>query len=411
MLLAIDLGSTFLKAAICDGPVPVRRSEVRLRYEQPSPECVELPVERFDQAVADLLAKLAMPSRPRAIAITSQAQTFAVLSAAGNPRTPFISWQDTSAASIGRELQADGRLQDYAEHSSFASLHPQQMLCQAVRLARRGLIAPGDGLLPLPTRLAQLLGCAPCLDANLAAMTGMWSLRDACWWRSALAIIGIDALQLPAVIPPGLIADRTGPSGARHGIEPGTPLVLAGNDQTAGACAAGVRQGGVLIGLGTAQVAYRWCAEMPSPQAGVVRGHFPGGGAYLMAVDEVGGNAITWAAKRCGIPAGELLRMARATPPGSRGVSFSARPGAGEGEWVAAAGATPGELGRAVVEHLADRMAALLGRLGAADRLLVSDAEDKSDWRAIVSSRLARELVPVPSEPLLGAVRMLEAFA
>jgi sugar (pentulose or hexulose) kinase len=411
MHLAIDLGSTFLKAAVFMGGAPIRRHAVRLRYEHPSSDGVELPCERFDQAIAELIAGLAMPSRPAAIAITSQAQTFAVARADGTMRTPFISWQDTRAVSIAAELMGESQYRDFALHSSFCTLHPQQMLCQAVRLARLRQVGPDDHLLPLPSRLMQLLGCAACLDANLAAMTGMWSLRDGCWWGPALTSIGIGPDQLPLVVPPGSAAIRTGSSAITYGIEPGIPVVLAGNDQTAGAYAAGIRQGGILLGLGTAQVAYRWRTEMPAPQAGLVRGHFPGGGAYQMAVDEIGGNAITWAAQRLGMSAADLLHRASQTPAGSRGVSFVARPGAGEGEWIDAAAAGAGDLGRSVVEHLADRMSALLHRLGGSERLLVSDAEDKAGWRDIMSCRMGRECIPVPSEPLLGAARMLEVIA
>jgi sugar (pentulose or hexulose) kinase len=410
MLLALDLGSTFLKGALCDAAgTPLRRFGVRLVYTHPAPDRVELPVATFDRAVTELLTGLRLDAPPTAIAITSQAQTFAVFGADGAARTPFISWQDTSAGAAHQRLAGDPRLGGLADHSSFTDLHPQQMLCQVARLAEQCGIGATDRLVPLPTRLIELLGGDACLDGNLAAMTGLYSLTDDAWWPAALATCGLHPVQLPRLVPAGGQATVSGMAGVRFGLTTDTPVLLAGNDQSAGASAAGVQRGGCrLIGLGTAQVAYRWLPGLPPPVPGLVRGRFPGGGAYLMAVDEIGGNSITWAAESLGRSADELLRLARAAPAGSRGLRFIAESGTGAGSWSGeGADQGPGERGRAVVEHLADRMAGRLDALGGDGPLLVSGAEDKADWCAILAQRLGRPLQPVAADPLLGAARML----
>lgn len=412
MYLACDLGSTFLKAAVCDASgAPLRRHAVRISYDLAPGGSVELPVKRFDDALDELIAGLSLKASPSAIAITSQAQTFAVCAANGSARSGFISWQDTSAAGLRHGLAEDARLDNFAAHSSFPEVHPQQMLCQVARMTRAGGIGPDDRLVPLPSRMIEHLGGEARLDANLAAMTGLFSMTLDGWWPAALAVSGITASQLPTISRPGRRASVSGQAGIRLGITPGTPIVLAGNDQSAGAYAARVHRGaGRLIGLGTAQVAYRWLPKMPPPTPGLVRGHFPGGGAYLMAVDAIGGNAITWAAKHFDLSADELLRLALSAPRGSGGIRFAADPdlGTGAGTWIGGGPKTgTAEHGRAVVEHLAGRMETMLDRLGGDGNLLVTGSEDKAAWCAIFAQQLGQSLHPVVADSLLGAAGML----
>ncbi len=72
--------------------------------------------------------------------------------------------------------------------------------------------------------------------------------------------------------------------------------MFAGNDQTARACGVGIHEEvGLLLTLGTAQVAYAAPLQLPPPAQGQIRGPFPGALAYRMGADSCGGNVINLA--------------------------------------------------------------------------------------------------------------------
>ena len=69
----------------------------------------------------------------------------------------------------------------------------------------------------------------------------------------------------------------------------GVPVVLAGNDQTAGAFGARLEDSnGVLLTLGTALVAYVCLEKLPAAKPGIARGPYPGGRGYRLTTSSHG---------------------------------------------------------------------------------------------------------------------------
>jgi sugar (pentulose or hexulose) kinase len=379
MILALDLGSTSFKAGLFDSRLRLLRSNnVPLNYRYGSGGRVELDVATVDAAVRRVLAGL---RGYRVMAITSQAQTFTVLDRRGRPTRPFVSWQD------GRVKQPP-RLPEFARHCSFAVCWPALQVAQLHHAPPRR----DETVVKLPTYVVRRWTGATVTDNNLAAMSGLYSLALNAWWPAALRACRLRETQLPRIVPVGSIAAHT---------PEGIPVVLAGNDQTAGAYAARLEDhGATLVTLGTAQVAYRCLAKLPA--AGLIRGPYPGGRFYLMAAEN-GGNWINWAET---ILAGcatheKFFAQAGRSPAGCRGVVFE------NGAWRnMELHHTAADLARAVVEGLSRRMAAMVRQVGGRQVLVAGGGASRPLWRNILARELGMNLTRTTADPLLGAARM-----
>lgn len=420
-ILALDLGSTNLKAALFDPQLNLLASAAQpVTYDFGAGGRVELPV-------APLLAAAAAASRAcldqapgvklRAVAITSQAQTFTLADAAGQPLLPFVSWQDNrgDAAALARELGVE----EFARHSSFAEILPALQVAQLRRLRDQqpDLLRSAHQILHLPTFLVQAMTGVTVIDDNLAAMSGLYSLELRDWWPAALAATGVRRTQLPRLIPIGEAVGRTTVAAAAFGLPPGIPVVLAGNDQTAGAVGAGLAQrGGLLLTLGTAQVAYAVTADLPGPAVGQIRGPFPGGQAYRMAADSCGGNLINWAQTVITGTADDaaFFALAATAPPGCHGLRFAAELPAGAGGWHhLGLHHGPADLARSILETLCQRLAAMVRRLGVdlpADGtvpvLAAGGGAASPLWRQLLAEQLGCPVTCTHGTPLHGAAAL-----
>jgi len=422
-ILAVDLGSSTFKAMLFDPDLAPRGAgEADLRYLPAGEGRVEIAVrdaeEAFRSGVAEALSNAGMKaSEVAAVALTSQAQTFTVRSPDGGARLPFISWRDERCA--GRNPAAG--LPDFAAHCSVHECLPLLAVSKLAFLqaeSNRGLVRGRDLVLMLPTWFVVRLTGRAVLDRNLAAMSGLYSMVHEGWWYQALRACSIGRKNLPAVVELGAVAGRTVDSAADFGLPPGLPVIAAGNDQTAGACGARLqREGAVLVTLGTAQVAYAVCDELPPPAAGTMRGPYPGGRFYRLAADTCGAGTVNWARGRlreCASPEA-LDRAAGDAPEDCGGVCFVADGPAGSGRWLGGSAATTsGEKARAVFTCLAERLANMLAMLGpqAADRkLLVAGGGSRSTtWLECIRRRLGRPLQRTEfASPCLGAARLARA--
>ena len=422
MICGIDLGSTFFKAGIFDRDLrPCGHGAARVVYSPVGGKRIEMPVEEtedaFRQAVGDALRSAGCaPAGVKAVAIASQAQTFTVRSADGRARLPFISWRDRRSED---DNVAARSLQRFASHCSVDRCLSLLAVAKIAFLRKNEpawRIEPNDTILMLPTWFVTQLTGAPAVDANLAAMSGLYSLPAGDWWEAALHVCGLSRDQLPAARPIGSVAGSTTGNAERFGLPRGIPVVLAGNDQTAGAYGAQIhRHDAVLISLGTAQVVYVCRATMPPAAGDTMRGPYPGGRFYRLAADECGTGTIDWARAVVagGGADGDFDAAAAAGATDCHGVRFVADGPAGQGRWMGAErrDVTAGDRARAVLECLGERLARMAQRLDvdvASQPLWVTGGGSRAAfWIRLIEQRLGAPLHRVPSaSPSLGAARM-----
>lgn len=388
MILAIDLGSTSFKAAVFDRRLRmVRSGSAPVRYRFGSGGRVEL-----DVAVAETAMRRALPDLRgvEIISITSQAQTFTAVDGRGRATRPFVSWQDGRAGKACERLKR--RWPDFAENCSFADLLPALQVCQL----EHAPVRRGEMPLLLPSYFVRLWTGDNVTDDNIAAMSGLYSLAKRDW---------LVKMVLPRVVPVGSVAAVTVKN--RFGLPVGIPVMLAGNDQTAGGYAAELERGdATLLTLGTAQVAYACCRKMPRPAAGLIRGPYPGGRFYRMAADGCGANVTNWAETvlaDCETHDKFFARAAEA-PAGCHGLGYDADAGAWRNLGMHH---TSADLARSILETLSARMAGMVQRLGVGGRFFVAGGgSQRAIWRTILSRELGVKLRRKTVDPLLGAARM-----
>jgi xylulokinase len=420
VILAVDLGSTSFKAGVFDPALRcLGHSAGQVEYRFGSDGAVEFSAaeaERcFGEAVAGAMKSAGIqPDRVRVLGIDSQAQTFTVVAEDGKAVTPFVSWQDSRAGSACEALKRESGMDSFGEHASFgepiAALQIAQL--RRIRDTGRGAQAGLARIMHLPSFLVWRMTGTNVVDENLAALSGMYSLALRSWWTAAMDATGVTASQLSEVVPVGAVGARTNERARDFGLPAGVPVVLAGNDQTAGAYGAGIHlQGGVLITLGTVQVVYVVESSLPPTAVNLVRGPYPGGKFYRMAVDSCGGRAVNWAKTvLSGCDTDEKFSAAAATAPaGCHGVVFEPEFPDGRGRWNRT-DADSADKARAVIESLCRRMKILLGSIGPrseSDHILVAGGGSGSQvWMRILRETLGVRLAVAEGSSLTGAASL-----
>jgi len=310
-ILALDCGSTNFKAAVFDQSLRrLGEDSEPLRYIVQGPKRVEFDPEvawhTSVRLIREVCAQAGLSTAAVCrVALTSQANTFCALDKAGHPLIPFMSWQDQrssrEAALLNRRLG-----KGFHAHCSWpradASLQATMLLW--LKLHRPQCLEKAVAIVTLPGFLAMRLGMPNSVDPNLAAMSGLYSLKTGRWWKPMLKICGVDKRQLPAIVPLGRPLGTT--VTCRDLVMAKRAMVVfAGNDQTAGAFGNFCSRQHMLVTLGTALVVYRVMGRRQGPYtAEGCWGPYPGGngrssgGYYELVTRNHGCIALDWARAR-----------------------------------------------------------------------------------------------------------------
>jgi sugar (pentulose or hexulose) kinase len=302
-ILAIDCGSTNMKASVFNRElVSLGGASAPVEYSIQDGTHFEMPVESINDSFIGLCHAAAHDAgigegQIGALALGSQAQTFAVLDRHGRAKTPFISWMDKRATAEAEELQ---NLFGAAmhRHCSFPQHMPQLQLAKLLWVQRhtQAGIAETDRVVSLPTFMAMSVGGKHKTDRNLAAMGGAYSLQLGTWWAQVLAHCGIDIDVMGELVDVGTAVSCTPPPGAGKLFANPLRIVYAGNDQTVGAYGNGCGERDMVVTLGTALVVYRFAGLEPGPfHKNGCWGPFPGHGYYELATRDEGCMALDWA--------------------------------------------------------------------------------------------------------------------
>jgi len=300
MIAAVDLGSTNFKAALFDSAGNrVGQASEPLPYSLHTEDRAELDPEVVKATFFKLLLRLVESgdfklNSIRRVALTSQANTFVVTSAEGVPLSPFYGWSDGRAEEAARVLQE--RLgANFHRCTGWPRVTPRLMLSKVLWWQECHSRDSSSRFVSLPAYLGMALGAEHCNDANLAAMSGFYSLVDGCWWDEALSATNIEPSQLGGIVPTGcpLAMQR---SRVPTGFHPDLEVVPVGNDHTAGAVSCGCRKGEPILTLGTTGVVYRSAGMTAGPFSGDgLWGPYPSGGYYELQCLNHACSALDWA--------------------------------------------------------------------------------------------------------------------
>jgi sugar (pentulose or hexulose) kinase len=348
-ILALDLGTTAFKCGVvraADGRLaapPLARGYV-LNTAGGGVTCAPAV---YTALAEELLSAAAAEARRLGLTVTgiglsSQAQTWLPLDAAGHPLADAVVWTDARATREAAEIAET--MPDFAAHSGFAAPSPMQFLPKVRQWVRAepALAAKTDKYLLLNEFIICHLTGHAYGDTNLQGMCGFLDLRTAAVSPAALALAGITAAQLADSAPAAAHARPLRADMATRLGLPAVPVYSCGNDQSCGAVGAGVTgTGAVLCNFGTAMVVYALC---PTPYAAdgpdLITGISPLRGNYFrLGVESECGNVmerlhdtlcpeLSYDAM---IHEAEAWQAAGGTPPGFRPVTGGGAAFAGPG--------------------------------------------------------------------------------
>ena len=298
LLVAADVGTSRLKVGVFDLSgelVAFAQGECAPSYLPD--HRVELDAQRWWQVfAASLESCLENIDRAsiRAIGVSSQANTYVLLDASGNALRPAVSWLDTCGDAEGA-AQVLARF-DFYEHTGWPRPLPGLALCKLRRLAADGALSGVEHVLFADGYLMFRLTGSAAVSRNLAAMSGLYSMRASDWWLEAVSAARVPHALLPVVCDMGQGVGELDASLARRWGISRVPVVAGANDQTAAALGAGLcepRQ--TTLGLGTAWAAYQVIqADAPWLPSRPLRGPYPGGLQYQLQFFDTAGALLEW---------------------------------------------------------------------------------------------------------------------
>lgn len=419
MWLTLDLGSTCFKAGVFDAQLAGRGSASEAApYVYDEAGAVEMPVHEVSEAIRRVIRAAMRSAEIQAedlsgVGLTGQAQTFALSGLKNDPGGRFISWQDTRSAAEALSLVKCPALADFADQTGCGTLFPALLCAQLARLEERNRMR----VLPLVTWLHEQWTGRAVLDDNQAAMTGLYALGTGTWWAPMVQLLGLGEEALPFLCQAGTVSGHTTFSASTWGLPQGLPVLMAGNDQTAGAVGAGIGEGmPCLVTLGTAQVAYQWCPELPEAAPDRFRGRFPGGGAYHMSADSLGGNLVNLLENLLqGCETDDAFFRQAASPGADAGrvqvVQNRDQPDTHVSINGLGPGTQPREIARAALVFLVDRMRDRIRSMAfpSGQKVLLAGGGSRQPlWCDLLTKALACECQPTEASPLLGTARLLQ---
>jgi gluconokinase len=269
VVVGVDVGTTSAKAVAFD-PGGRELGDAETAYELIEPEHgrAEQDPDAVVEAVLEVIAGAAARARQRGaevcgLSVSTAMHALLALGADDRPLTRLITWADTRAADQAERL----RREHPALHERTGTpLHPMAPLAKLMWFAEHEpelFAAARRWVGHKELVLARLTG-SWALDHSLASGTGLMSLERLDWDQEALALAGIDAGRLAALVPATHVLELAAGVARRLGLPPGTPVVAgAGDGPLANLGLGAVRPGVAACSIGTSG-ALRVVVERPA---------------------------------------------------------------------------------------------------------------------------------------------------
>ena len=346
-LVAIDLGSTSLKAVVydLDGNTISSASRPTEKIQQDPKNHPEWIIWDPDQiwlgaaaATKEAISRIDKPSLVRGVAVTGMGMDGVPIDKNGAHLYPFISWHDPRTAP-----QAEWWTKNIGAERTFGITgFPVWAMTSVMRMLwmkeyEPAVMAKADKWLLIEDFLNYKLCGVIATDYTMASCTLLFDQKKLAWSDELIKASGIDRKLLPDPRQSGtLLGKVTATAAGLTGIPEGTPVILGGQDHICGTIPTGAyKPGTVLDVIGTWENVIAAVSEPTlTPvilnsgvcmQAHVVKGVYaPWGGS-------VAGESIEWFRKQFArdrhekdglVPWDCLMKELDATQPGSGGVMY-----------------------------------------------------------------------------------------
>jgi len=414
-ILGVDIGTTGVKAVLVGSDGAIIASAVRSHVlRTPRPGWAELDARLIWSATRSVIRDVCRSRPPVAIGISGPGEAFVPLDTRGRPVGPILVSFDARTLDIYRQVLADAGAAFFRSRTGQEPL-PHYALFKWIWWLTQGRddTAPIARFATLSGWIAERLGAGPGIDPTLAARTLAFDPVARDWSQQVLTRVGID----PTMVPPLIDGESAGTvrSGmAGLGLQPSTPIMLAGLDQSAAAASIDFRPTDAMLSIGTTAVVARridvgferigvpWVPATRRRRALAIAGS-PGGAACLRWVGTItrsGGRSTTWdrsIADACEHPTDVMF------VPHLGGSRIAFDDPAAHGAFLDMTFATDRrDLLRAVLDGVALEVARLVDRLDSLgdpiDHLLAVGGASRSDgWMRIVADVTGRPVLSTRS--------------
>lgn len=307
--IAVDLGSTNIKAAVYDQNMTciVWRNEPVVYQRENG--FVEFDAEKYVNSLISMIADLSKdsavnPSEIIQISFTGQAESLVVLDKYGIPLMNAISWMDERSVEECVMIEKEFSHEESEATTGQLAVLPTWPATKILWLKRNKpeIFNQAAKYMLLKDFVVYIFSGRMIADCSIATFTFYFDIYKKCYWTKMLNFCGIFESQLPPLVEPCTVAGTLTPHIARRMGLTGQVGVNVGTlDHFGGMIGTGnVKEGGVSLSTGTV-MAVASMAKMPaSKKAGIAMhyGFIPG--TYVMLpVAESGGICLEWFKRIC----------------------------------------------------------------------------------------------------------------
>lgn len=207
-MLAIDVGSSFLKSAILDldgKRILQGDSSPTPGFVTLPPERKEIPMDKLTAAVKDLIDRAAANYKLEGIVFSVQMHGFMLFNKAGVPVSNYISWQDIRAMipdETGKPLiqQIKEMVPPHMFRESGINLRQNHSLLPLYHYLKENPLTEPVEFAMIGDSIARILtGQRAAVHPSQAASSGLYSLEKGDWNRELIEFLGMDAVDFPPV--------------------------------------------------------------------------------------------------------------------------------------------------------------------------------------------------------------------
>ncbi len=381
MILTVDFGTSVTKVALWgdDGLVTLARAAVATTHPEPGWAEQDPSAWWTSLVVGCAEARAQAPAAfagVHVLACSGARQTFAPVTATGDPVGRGLVWSDRRAAAEAEGLAAALGGREAVHRRTGVPLDAGAVAAKLAwlgahepdRLARAAWV-----LTPRDLVVWRLTG-EVVTDTTMASRSGLYDLEGAVVPDLAGAALDKLAAVGPADAVAGLL--RAVPA-AELGLAPGIPVVVGAGDRACEVLGSGAGAGRPMVSWGTTANVSAPVPAAPGAAPGLVLSRGATGGWLLEGGLSAAGSLLAWLGRLTGTEPGELVARAAASPPGARGVVVlpwldgARAPWWCDGARAAVVGLSSahdaGDLARAVVESVAREVARCLAALADLD--------------------------------------------
>lgn len=329
--VGLDLGGTGAKAAVYDncgrlissgyaGYMPVTSAE----------GYTEIPIEEIYNAARDAVrqATQGYSASIKAMAVSSQGQTFVSLDRHDRPLHNAIIWYDSRAQEEASIMQAAIDSVPSTEPHPFAEAISSAPKILWLKNKYPEIMEKASLYLLLPEYFSYRLTGNAVTDPCTASSTGLYADDAKDYSETALSVAEIDKSQAARIQASGTAIGIVKDAAAEEfGLPDGVVLVTGTNDQYAGALGAGNSRPGIVTETtGTCLALVTLTEMLPSPlPVGLFGGRFPiAKYQFALAYSKTAGVVLDWYRKSFFADKSfdELNSAAEMTEIGSKGLTF-----------------------------------------------------------------------------------------